>query len=58
MNEDAYEQGKKAALEGVNFYDNPYVFSRLDKADLFRVWFGGWCEGAQEKDALNKEVKS
>jgi len=53
---DAYEQGKKAALEGVKFYNNPYKCNSRD-IELFRLWFGGWCEGSQVLQTQENEIE-
>ena len=41
---DAYQEGRKAGLEGKKFWENPYT-DKNGFPDDFRVWFAGWCAG-------------
>jgi hypothetical protein len=41
---DPYREGAQAALDGVEFWENPYNSERGVR-DFCLGWFFGWCEG-------------
>ncbi|MES2323263.1 MAG: hypothetical protein V4633_13445 [Pseudomonadota bacterium] len=47
---DAYDKGKAAAHEGVEFWRNPYTTPSSEVRNG-TGWLAGWCQGMQEKAA-------
>jgi hypothetical protein len=52
MNCEEHSEGFSAALEGLEFYENPYR-GICDDPARFMSWFAGWCQG-KEFDTVNK----
>lgn len=44
-----YEEGKAAALEGKEIWENPYANSDCSQRK-FRFWLAGWCFGMQQRE--------
>lgn len=40
-----FEEGQEAALNGSEFYENPYSHPTNGKREAFKHWFAGWCYG-------------
>lgn len=42
--ETAYDQGRKACSDGLEFWQNPYANRENGGGPMeFAVWFAGWC---------------
>lgn len=39
-----YDQGRQAAIDGKDFWENPYTYLSSKVSDG-HAWFAGWCYG-------------
>lgn len=54
---DPYHEGYLAGRDGTKHWENPYCGDRsIDGPAQLVLWYGGWCQGKQERKKLRNET--